>query len=229
MLPDSPALIAQTGPLNGERFLIAGEIIIGRDMACSVVVVDRQVSRYHARITVKEDGALLEDLGSKNGTYLNGDVISEPVMLQDGDLIQVALVQQFVYLNSDATIPMAGTFPTPGNVPAPAGGSGHDQGVCLYLDPRSRRVWLLDKEVLPPLSVPQFRLLQALYDQQGKVVSRQALISLIWSEEEAVGVSEQALDALVRRLRDRLAQLDASHTYLVTVRGHGLRLDNPER
>lgn len=229
MLPDSPALIAQTGPLNGERYLITGEIIIGRDRACSVVVADRQVSRYHARITVKESGALLEDLGSKNGTYLNGDVISEPVFLQDGDLIQVALAQQFVFFNSDATMPMVGAFPTASSVPVPAGGSSQDQGACLFLDPRSRRVWLLSEEVLPPLSVPQFRLLQALYDQQGKVVSRQTLISMIWSEEEAVGVSEQALDALVRRLRDRLAQLDARHTYLVTVRGHGLRLDNPER
>jgi hypothetical protein len=225
MLPDSPALIAQTGPLNGERFSISSEIIIGRDMTCTVVVADRQVSRYHARITIKESGALLEDLGSKNGTYLNGDVISEPIMLQDGDVIQVALVQQFVYLNSDATIPMVGSIPmpVPGAVPV------KEQRACLLLDPRSRRVWLQDQEVLPPLSVPQFRLLQALYDQQGKVVSRQALISLIWSEEEAIGVSEQALDALVRRLRDRLAQLDARHNYLVTVRGHGLRLDNPKK
>ncbi len=223
MLPDSPVLIGQTGPLNGERFSIAGEIIVGRDATCTVVVADRQVSRFHARVTVKDDGALLEDLGSKNGTYVNGDVISDPVMLQDGDVIQVALVQQFVYLSSDATMPMMGSFPMPGAATV------NDHGGRLFLDPRSRRVWLNEQEVLPPLSVPQFRLLQMLFDQQGKVVSRQALISMIWSEEEAVGVSEQALDALVRRLRDRLAQLDASHTYLVTVRGHGLRLDNPRR
>ncbi|HWQ04558.1 MAG TPA: FHA domain-containing protein [Longilinea sp.] len=223
MLPDSPVLIGQTGPLNGERFSVADEMIIGRDAACTVVVTDRQVSRYHARITLKEGSALLEDLGSKNGTYLNGDVISEPLILQDGDVIQVALVQQFIYLSSDATMPMAGTFSWPVEKPL------EDHTGRLFLDPRSRRVWVEEKEVLPPLSVPQFRLLQTLYDQQDKVVSRQALITMIWSEEEAVGVSEQALDALVRRLRDRLAQLDASHTYLVTVRGHGLRLDNPKR
>jgi DNA-binding winged helix-turn-helix (wHTH) protein len=223
MLPDSPVLIGQTGPLNGERFSVADEMIIGRDATCTVVVTDRQVSRYHARITLKDGSALLEDLGSKNGTYLNGDVISEPFILQDGDVIQVALVQQFIYLSSDATMPMAGTFSFPLEK------SANDYAGRLYLDPRSRRVWVEEQEVLPPLSVPQFRLLQTLYDQQGKVVARQALITMIWAEEEAVGVSEQALDALVRRLRDRLAQLDASHTYLVTVRGHGLRLDNPKR
>ena len=49
----------------------------------------------------------------------------------------------------------------------------------------------------------------------------------VWGDKEAVGVSEQALDALVRRLRDRLAATDARYNYLVTVRGYGLRLDNP--
>ena len=42
-----------------------------------------------------------------------------------------------------------------------------------------------------------------------------------------MGVSEQAIDALVRRLRDRLAEVDGSHQYIVTVRGHGFKLDNP--
>jgi DNA-binding winged helix-turn-helix (wHTH) protein len=88
-------------------------------------------------------------------------------------------------------------------------------------------VWLNNVELDPPLSLPQFRLLQVLFDRQGKVVERQDLINYIWGEEEAVGVSEQAFDALVRRLRDRLMIIDPSHSYIVTVRGHGLRLDNP--
>ena len=50
----------------------------------------------------------------------------------------------------------------------------------------------------------------------------------IWSDDEAGGVSEQALDALIRRLRDRLALLDPEHNWIVTVRGHGLRLDLSE-
>ena len=97
----------------------------------------------------------------------------------------------------------------------------------LTLDTRSRRVWVGGIEILPPLSVPQFRLLQALYDQVGKVVERQDLINMIWGEKESLGVSEQAFDALVRRLRDRLGLVETGHVYIVTVRGHGLRLDNP--
>ena len=49
----------------------------------------------------------------------------------------------------------------------------------------------------------------------------------VWGEEQVYGVSEQALDALIRRLRDRLAAADPRHAYLVTVRGHGIRLENP--
>jgi DNA-binding response OmpR family regulator len=96
----------------------------------------------------------------------------------------------------------------------------------LFLDYRSRRVWIGQRELVPPLSAPQFKLIKALYDQQGKVVSRGDLIMAVWGSVEAMGVSEQALDALVRRLRERLAMIDPEHDYIVTVRGHGLRLDN---
>lgn len=212
-----PVLIGQTGPLNGQRWLIDRSIVVGRDDTCDVVISDRQVSRYHARFTPSEGGVLLEDLGSKNGTYFNGDRLEEPVVLSDGDLIQVSLVQHFVFLSSDATMPIDFDFPI----------EKHASQGRLYLDTRSRRVWLNGKEILPPLSVPQFRLLQMLYEQQGDVIERQDLINFVWGEDEAVGVSEQAFDALVRRLRDRLTENDPSHGFIVTVRGHGLRLDNP--
>jgi len=66
-----------------------------------------------------------------------------------------------------------------------------------------------------------------LYEQQGQVIGRADLVAEVWGAEQSVGVSEQALDALIRRLRDRLAALDQTHQYIDTVRGHGVRLDNP--
>jgi hypothetical protein len=213
---NQPVLIGQTGPLNGQRWAIGDALLIGRDPGCQVVIPDRQVSRFHARLTVTEKGIMIEDLGSKNGTMVNGKAVSDPVYLNDGDYIQVALLQHFVFLSSDATMPLE------------AGAAAvHERHGTLYLETRSRRVWVGNQEVLPPLSVPQFKLLQLLYDQPDKVVSRQELVVTIWGEEEAIGVSEQALDALIRRLRQRLAEIDPTHEYLVTIRGHGLRLDNP--
>jgi len=58
-------------------------------------------------------------------------------------------------------------------------------------------------------------------------VDRQKLVTSAWGEEQAVGVSDQALDALLRRLRDRIAAIDPAHSYIITVRGHGIKLENP--
>jgi DNA-binding response OmpR family regulator len=96
----------------------------------------------------------------------------------------------------------------------------------LHIDQAARRVFVGGQELIPPLSVAQYRLLRLLLDHEGEVVSRDAIVSAVWPEEEDAGVSEQAIDALVRRLRDRVAAIDPDHAYIVTVRGHGFRLDN---
>jgi hypothetical protein len=215
---DIPMLVAQEGLLNGQRWALRNKLIIGRDSSCDIVVADRQVSRRHARITPTPNGILLEDLGSKNGTNRNGERLSDPVILLDGDSIQIALAQTFLYLSSDATLPLDGEPYYP-----PVNRAGR-----LRVDKRSHRVWISDLEVTPPLSMSQFKMLELLYENQGRVVSRQQLIEVVWGSEEAILVTEQALDAMVRRLRERLADMDATHEYIVTVRGHGLRLENPE-
>jgi hypothetical protein len=211
-----PLLIAQAGVLNGQRWPVRGSLVIGRDPTCEIVIPDRQISRRHARISVTREGVLLEDLGSKNGTHRNGVRVDEPVKLSDGDSVQVALAQTFTFLSSDATLPLMEEDYQ----------SREPEAGMLRLEKRSHRVWLGKEEVLPPLSVSQYKVLELLYDNTGLVVTRQELIEAIWGEELAITVSEQALDALIRRLRDRLTSIDPTHTYIATVRGHGLRLDN---
>ena len=216
---DFPLLIAQTGPLNGQRWVINGDVIVGRDDSCNVVIQNRQVSHYHARIITLPKGVQLEDLGSKNGTHINGQEVMEPIILQDGDIIQIAFAQQFIYMSSDSTISLELPPERPTEILSVTR--------LLRLEKRSRRVWIGDDELLPPLSVSQYQLLELLYDNTGRVVSRAELIQVVWGKEDAVGVSEQALDALVRRLRERLSAINSTHQFLITVRGHGLRLDNP--
>jgi DNA-binding winged helix-turn-helix (wHTH) protein len=216
---DYPSLVAQAGPLNGQRWILKSDIIVGRDDSCHVVLQNRQVSRYHARFVSLPHGVQLEDLGSKNGTHVNGHEVMEPIMLQDGDVIQIAFAQQFLYLSSDSTLPL--------EIPPGATNETIQIPRLLHLDKRSRRVWIGNDELLPPLSVSQYQLLELLSDNPGRVVSRTELIHAVWGKEDAVGISEQALDALVRRLRDRLAVINSTHQFLITVRGHGLRLDNP--
>ncbi len=216
---DGPVLVGYEGQLDGQRWMLDSSLLIGRDANCDVPVINRQVSRKHAHLTRTSEGVLLEDLGSKNGTHRNGKIVTGPVLLKDGDVVQIALAQKFVYLSADATLPL--------DVEGPPALEVYEKK-RLRIDKRSRRVWILDQEVLPPLSVSQYRLLAALYQNNGEIIPREQLVSEVWGEDDSIGVSEQALDALVRRLRDRLASIDPGHSFVITVRGHGLRLDNPD-
>jgi len=209
---DYPLLVAQDGPLKGQRWQLNQAIVVGRDPTCDVVITDRQVSRFHARLTSTSEGVILEDLGSKNGTHHNGTSLTAPVVLQDGDSIAIATTQQFVFLVSDATTPLMDDTPSGGR---------------LMVDLKSRRVWINHQQLVPPLSAQQFKLLWMLYESKGEVVTRPDLVTEVWGGDQSVGVSDQALDALIRRLRDRIATLDPDHQYINTIRGHGIRLDNP--
>ena len=208
---DYPLLVAQEGPLKGQRWPLSQTIVLGREVTCDIVVADRQISRFHARLTPTPEGVIFEDLGSKNGTHHNGVTLTAPVVLQDGDLLSVALAQQFLFLTSDATMPLL---------------EGGKPG-RLMMDQKSRRVWVNQQQLNPPLSAQQFKMLWLLYESKGQVVTRPDLVTVVWGDDQAAGVSDQALDALIRRLRDRLAALDPAHQYIATVRGHGIRLDNP--
>ena len=205
-------LVADEGPLKGQRWAVSRPLVLGREASCDVVIPDRQVSRFHARVTPTPAGIILEDLGSKNGTHHNGNALSAPVILQDVDAIQVSYVQGLLFFTSDATVPLSEGSGRPGR---------------LVLDEKSRRVWVNQIQVVPPLSAQQYRLLSLLYENQGQVISRVELVTAVWGEDQAAGVSDQALDALLRRLRERLSALDPEQPYIDTVRGHGVRLDNP--
>ncbi len=72
--------------------LDAGENVIGRDPGAGLFIDDPSVSRRHARIVVTEEGATLEDLGSKNGTHLGDRRVEVPVPLDDGARIRIGTV-----------------------------------------------------------------------------------------------------------------------------------------
>jgi predicted component of type VI protein secretion system len=212
-MEERPVLIVREGELAGQRWTIANdELLIGRGNDSDIVLPERQVSRHHIKIHHRDGRYFLEDLGSKNGTFLNGQQIQGTVPIQDGDEIQIALAVRLLFVGTDATVPLS--FEMPRSI------------TNLVLDEDKRTVLIKGKELDPPLSLAQFRLLQMLYDADGAVCGRDEIVESVWPGTGGLGVSEQAIDALVRRLRDRLIELD-DHNYIVTVRGHGFRLDNP--
>jgi DNA-binding winged helix-turn-helix (wHTH) protein len=74
---------------NRDIQLQHGENVLGRDATATVRLESLRISRYHARIVLNEEEAILEDLGSKNGTFLHGERIAEPARLGQGDQIRV--------------------------------------------------------------------------------------------------------------------------------------------
>jgi DNA-binding winged helix-turn-helix (wHTH) protein len=83
-----------------------GETVIGRDPGAAVWLDDPSVSRRHARILVSADGATLEDLGSKNGTFLGETRVHAPTPLSDGDAVKIGSVPLLVRLfeTPDSTV-----------------------------------------------------------------------------------------------------------------------------
>lgn len=209
-------LILQRGEGGSQRWPLDQTLVnIGRGPNCDIVLPDRVVSREHAYIQRREDGYYLYDRDSKNGTFVNGEAVEAGRLLQDGDEIQVALRFRLTFVEAGATAPLTMDLISP---PAELG---------LKLDDTRRTVEISGRALTPPLSVAQYRLLKTLVEAEGAVVSRDKVVSVVWPEDESVGVTEQAIDALVRRLRERLAELDPDHQYIITVRGHGFRFENP--
>jgi DNA-binding response OmpR family regulator len=208
-----PVLIGQSGPVQGTRWIIppAG-VTLGRENGCEVMIPDRQVSRRHAKIDRRAGKTFIQDLASKNGTCVNGVPVKDEIELKDGDLIHIALAAGFVYVASDSTVPLE------------SDGAAPRQG-RIRLNPVEHSVAVNDILIDPPLSIHQYRLLEMLVLRSGGLVTREDVIRTVWPGEDTEGITDQAIDALVRRLRDRLKEVDPDREYILTIRGHGFRLD----
>lgn len=182
---------------------------IGRWDDCDVTIPDRWVSRHHAQIRREGGRYIIEDLGSKNGLFVNRKRVTRPVVLEDGDRIQIAPQYCFTFVDNEATAPLF------------QGQSG------VLIDENARRVWVHRQELDPPLSSAQYALLRTMVGAPGHVFSRDELISFVWPDEDPAGISAEALNSLVRRLRKRLMSVDPSHRYVLAVRGHGFKLEQP--
>lgn len=210
-----PVLIVLDGKYANQNWPMERDVItLGREDGCDIVLPERQISRMHIRIYRSEGVYWLEDMASRNGTWVNGERVEGKRELFDDDEINVAMAVKLQFIGSGATAPL------PYDIPGSLDGR-------LRIDRESRRVFVNNLELDPPLSLPQYRLLELLYMYNGRICTRDVVISTVWPDVVGEGVSEQAIDALVRRLRDRLTEVDPDVNYIVTVRGHGFRLENP--
>ena len=90
MPPDDASLVIHDGAGAGSEHPLDGELTLGREPATAdVVIPDPGVSRRHARVLAHDGEVIVEDLGSSNGTYVNGHRITGPVPLGPADELQL--------------------------------------------------------------------------------------------------------------------------------------------
>jgi hypothetical protein len=80
---------AGDGLSRGQTFVVASGAVLGRSSASQILLPDEFASAQHARLVVRGSGFWVEDLGSKNGTYLNDRPVTAPVPIQSGDTLRV--------------------------------------------------------------------------------------------------------------------------------------------
>jgi hypothetical protein len=196
---NDPYLVDQ----GGQRFTLSrDEISLGRSRESDVFIGDRRASRRHARIQWENGGYVLVDLGSTNGTYLNGRHLNHPVTLHAGDEITIGSAR-FTFQDPEATLQDT-SFPL-----LVVGRSSHDD------------IWVNREAV--SLSAKEKALFDLLYHCLDHVCTKQQIADTVWSEYEA-DVADYQIQSLVKRLREKIEPDPRHPVLIVTVRGRGYKL-----
>lgn len=117
-------LIMRSGPTPGATFALEGDQIdIGRDSSNGIVINDAEISRRHARLTFQGGKYVLEDLGSTNGTFVNGQRLAGPRVLKSGEVVsfgeQIVMIYEAVHIDAGATVVSPRAAVVPAAAPRP--------------------------------------------------------------------------------------------------------------
>lgn len=199
---------------EGEVFhpLVGTAWILGRRAPADIVLPYPEVSRQHARVEWRDGAYWLSDLESRFGTYYHGRPVgTEPVRMGDGHEIVLGGVVSLRF-----------------NDPAETrDGQRVGRLTGVWLDPTSGGAWVDGQRLDPDLSPAQFGLLSLLVSREGEYCTREQMGAAAFPEQCADGVSEDAVDGLVKRIRARFREV-TSEEWLEALRGRGLRLRRPD-
>lgn len=186
----------------GRQFTLANPVTtLGRSPKSDVFIPDVRASRHHAEIHFDGDTCILSDPGSTNGTLVNGAHLTTPQMLHDGDEIAIASAV-FTFHDPEVTF-RAARFP------------------LLVMDAERDQVLVNRKPVT--LSPKEYALLHLLYQNKGKVHSKQEIAQTVWPEY-AGQVFDYQIESLVKRLREKIEPDSHQPVLILTVTGRGYKL-----
>ncbi len=189
--------------------------VIGKSPDADIFADNPYVSRSHAQISVNGDYFEIRDLGSKNGTYLNGVRLTESdrSRLKNDDRIELAkgqVILRFSMWGATATLPAVSDIVADD----------------LRVDARSREVWLQGSKLEPPLSRKEFDVLQLLYERRGQACSKDLIASRGWPERPGGDVGDPEIEQCIRRIRLRIEPDASNPMFVQTVRGFGYKLES---
>ena len=201
----TPHLLALQPDVQPARFVLSEDgCTFGRASTCAVVVPRPLISRLHAQVEWAGGRFYLRDLGSVNGTYLNGQRLHEPHPLVHHDMIGLGDATALLsFVDPDATQLSAGR---------------------LRYDARSMRFYLNAEPV--DLAPREFRLLLHLTQHRGQVRSREDCAEAVWGPDYTPGNDATPLDRLVSATRQTLRRVAPDAQIIVTRPGLGFQLSD---
>jgi hypothetical protein len=195
-------LVALHDEITPAEFLLVGtEHTIGRAPTCDIIVQRQTVSRLHARVVREGPRHFLHDVGSANGTFVNGQqvVSPHPHLLSHRDTISLGTAGDVLrFVDPDPTV-----------VPISR----------LRLDERAQIFYLVAQPL--ELTPGQHKLLTYLYRHMGELCSREGCAEAIWGRNYDPGLDAEALDRAVSNLRGVLRRAGQGDELLQTRRGMG--------
>ncbi|MBI5033791.1 MAG: FHA domain-containing protein [Chloroflexi bacterium] len=198
MSDDAPYLIDQAG----RKFPLVEPITtMGRSAQCNVFIPDHHASRHHCEIQWDGDTCTLTDLGSANGTSVNGRRVTTPHTLRDGDEIAIASAV-FIFHDPASTLR---------NVHLP----------LLVVDAATGEIWINRQPI--SLSPKEQALFDLLYQNKGRPCSKQDIAQAVWPEYQAE-VYDYQIESLVKRVREKIETDPSNPRLILTVHGRGYKI-----
>jgi hypothetical protein len=203
--------IVEGGERAGTVYALNRDVTtLGRADGNDIVLPDVYASREHAEVRWDGMSYVLHDLGSKNGTFLNGNRIVEPTLLSNGDRV---FLGDLTLLFNSANETLSHAWPSP---------IAANNGVRV--DRATAEVFVTGRKVA--VTAKEFLALALLSEKAGALVTKDELAVHVWPEYQGA-VGDANLEQLVSRLRRKLEPDPVNPRYLITVRGLGYRLVNP--
>jgi hypothetical protein len=206
-------LICVSGPHAGQEYELDQDItIVGRTAEAGIRLEDQFASRQHAEVRHTDNAYQVHDLHSKNGVFVDARRLPSggSAWLSDGMEVQFASTR-FRFYDPSATV----TAPSLIAVREPG----------LRVDITTRQVYVDGVTLEPALSVKQFDLIWFLYQNRGRVVSKDEIAQAVWPEAQG-DVYDANIDRMVSRVRSRIEpDGDENTRFIHTIRGYGYQME----